>query len=513
KFKMVLPLFQAISLGILALFCRVVYSAYFSPLSKIPNAHFSSPFSNIWLLIQKWNGCENRARLTAHERLGPVIRIGSNELSINHIEGLRTVYNNSSFERTNWFANGFRGNEFPIMATLISTKDHAARKRMMAPMYSKSNIQNSHSVASILDKVVVNTLGNEVEHWAKTETTIDVHSKFRACATDITSAWVYGIHQGTDWLHDESDAKFFIKNFNQSGAGFFWRSELYGLVKVLAKVGLRLVPKISDEAHYKLQEWSQKKCNLLEASMKDNESNDSEARTNKRSTGTHLYGELRSALKKTTQENTILRDETFDHILANQAGTAIALTYTAYSLSLHPQWQDRLRKEFMENPVDHDEDFLSPRALDKLPILDAILTETLRLYAPEPGPWPRSHPNATTTLGEYTGIPAGTIISASAFSLHRNKEVFPDPEEWRPERWLEASPEKRAEMWKWFWAFGSGTRMCIGSNLALLGIKSVLKVIYSKYQTTIVDDSGIEQLDAVIAAPKGDKLLLKFAKV
>ncbi|CAG8979881.1 hypothetical protein HYALB_00002655 [Hymenoscyphus albidus] len=374
------------------------------------------------------------------------------------------------------------------MATLISTKDHAARKRMMAPMYSKSNIQNSHSVASILDKVVLNTLGNEVEHWAKTETTIDVHSKFRACATDITSAWVYGIDRGTDWLHDESDAKFFIENFNQSGAGFFWRSEFYGLVKVLAKIGLRLVPKLSDGSHRKLQEWSQKKCNMLEVSMKEKESDDSKARTNKRSTGTHLYGELRSALKETTQENTILRDETFDHILANQAGTEIALTYTAYSLSLHPQWQDRLRKEFMENPVDLDEDFLvevivrseaiysskgtghiasstsvpshflSPRALDKLPIIDAILTETLRLYAPEPGPWPRSHPSATTTLGKYTGIPPGTIISASAFSLHRNKEVFPDPEEWRPERWLEATPEKRAEMWKWFWAFGSGTR-------------------------------------------------------
>lgn len=39
-----------------------------------------------------------------------------------------------------------------------------------------------------------------------------------------------------------------------------------------------------------------------------------------------------------------------------------------------------------------------------------------------------------------------------------------------------------------------------------------MKVIYSEFETIIVDDAGIEQLDSVIAGPKGDRLLLKFVK-
>jgi hypothetical protein len=53
--------------------------------------------------------------------------------------------------------------------------------------------------------------------------------------------------------------------------------------------------------------------------------------------------------------------------------------------------------------------------------------------------------------------------------LHRNEEVFQEPEMWRPERWLEATQDERDEMARWFWAFGSGGRMCIGNNLAVIG--------------------------------------------
>ncbi|KAI0592101.1 CypX Cytochrome P450 [Pyrenophora tritici-repentis] len=51
------------------------------------------------------------------------------------------------------------------------------------------------------------------------------------------------------------------------------------------------------------------------------------------------------------------------------------------------------------------------------------------------------------------------------YSLHRNGSVFPEPLKWKPERWLGGGKDK-AEMEKWFWAFSSGARMCIGVHLA-----------------------------------------------
>jgi cytochrome P450 len=53
----------------------------------------------------------------------------------------------------------------------------------------------------------------------------------------------------------------------------------------------------------------------------------------------------------------------------------------------------------------------------------------------------------------------------SPYTLHRNAEVFPDPLVFKPERWLGECGDL-AEMKKWFWAFSSGGRMCIGLQYA-----------------------------------------------
>jgi hypothetical protein len=50
-------------------------------------------------------------------------------------------------------------------------------------------------------------------------------------------------------------------------------------------------------------------------------------------------------------------------------------------------------------------------------------------------------------------IPAGTTVSASVYSLHRNPKAFPKPKEWRPERWVEATNESKKDMMKGFWVF------------------------------------------------------------
>lgn len=75
-------------------------------------------------------------------------------------------------------------------------------------------------------------------------------------------------------------------------------------------------------------------------------------------------------------------------------------------------------------------------------------------------------PRGGAKLGGFD-VPAGTAVSASIYSLHRNEEVFSNPEEWKPERWSEATPEKRRQMLKWFWIFGSGGRMYIGNHLGV----------------------------------------------
>jgi len=89
-----------------------------------------------------------------------------------------------------------------------------------------------------------------------------------------------------------------------------------------------------------------------------------------------------------------------------------------------------------------------------------VIKETLRLYAPLPASEPRSYPGDVVVDGYR--IPRGTVVSMAPFALHRNGNVFKDPLVFDPERWLRCTPDEAAEMKRWFWAFSSGGRMCIG---------------------------------------------------
>ena len=70
-----------------------------SGLKDIPNAHFSVPYSRLWLLSIRLRKMENRTRIRLHRRFGPVVRIGPRELSVNCIDdGVRTIYS-SKFDK------------------------------------------------------------------------------------------------------------------------------------------------------------------------------------------------------------------------------------------------------------------------------------------------------------------------------------------------------------------------------------------------------------------------------
>jgi hypothetical protein len=108
--SMALPLFSIIALLALAgiaLYKFILYPAFLSPLSKIPNAHPTAPFSEAWILWTRYSMRNNRATLAAHQRYGPIVRMAPNELSINCVDGgIRTVYA-GGFEKHDWYPRLF----------------------------------------------------------------------------------------------------------------------------------------------------------------------------------------------------------------------------------------------------------------------------------------------------------------------------------------------------------------------------------------------------------------------
>lgn len=141
-------------------------------------------------------------------------------------------------------------------------------------------------------------------------------------------------------------------------------------------------------------------------------------------------------------------DEAQTYIIAGTDTTAITLTYTVWRVCQNLRIQQKLVEELRQLP----EDFGDHEA-QKMPYLNQVIEEALRLHSAAPSGLPRVVPPEGATLaGQY--LPPGSVVCTQAWSLHRNTDIFPDPERFDPDRW--ASPTKNmkdASM-----PFGGGSR-------------------------------------------------------
>lgn len=81
----------------------LIYPAFLSPLSALPNAHWSSSISPLWILHKRYAHRENGALVAAHKRHGPYVRVAPNEVSVDDVEGIKQIYM-GGFDKPDWYA-------------------------------------------------------------------------------------------------------------------------------------------------------------------------------------------------------------------------------------------------------------------------------------------------------------------------------------------------------------------------------------------------------------------------
>ncbi|KAH0287189.1 putative cytochrome P450 monooxygenase [Aureobasidium namibiae CBS 147.97] len=507
-----------------ALYRFVIAPVFFSPLSKIPAAHPTASFTPAWILWTRWCSRENTTVLAAHERLGPLIRLGPNEISVNCVNGgIRTVYT-GGFEKGEWYSNAFSAyGGVHNMFSMEKRDIHSARKRMISNVYAKSSLQASPALREIGETILCGRMLPRIA--AAPGGVLEAYELFSAVTLDVVTSYIFGLEQGSNFTdHPEVGAKW-LHDYKSRQPYLFWIQEMPNVFQLFSKLGLGgwLIPDWVDRKSVAIEEQCLEWCDAAEAAILSGKAAES-ARYYPT-----VYGQLRSMLKKQeksaeklnsqlSQEQRLdLASEMLDHLAAGFDTSGITLTYLAWELSrpCNLEVQSALRKELLSiRPIhpptsaESSTALPSSKELDELPLLHAVVMETLRLHAAIPGGQPRVTP-ATITLGppgdEVHGIPAGVRVVSAAHSLHRNPEVFPEPGRWRPERWLDeqGGVDGGGEKTRWFWAFGSGGRMCVGSNLAVLEMKAIVALVWSNFETTVVDDAGMEHVDAYLAEPRG----------
>lgn len=176
--------------------------------------------------------------------------------------------------------------------------------------------------------------------------------------------------------------------------------------------------------------------------------------------------------------DTQLREEAMTLYLAGHETTALTLTWSWYLLATHPDVEAKLVEEWARVLGGRAP---TPDDLPNLPYTDAVLTEAMRVYPPVY--LIGREATRDLELGDYR-VPRGTTIFMSQWVSHRDPRYFgPDPEAFRPERWLDGLA-KRIPKYAYY-PFGGGPRVCIGNTFALMEAAILLATVGQRYRFTL----------------------------
>ncbi|MDZ8135647.1 MAG: cytochrome P450 [Nostoc sp. DedQUE04] len=170
-----------------------------------------------------------------------------------------------------------------------------------------------------------------------------------------------------------------------------------------------------------------------------------------------------------------LRDQLITLILAGYETTASAMAWGLYWIHQKPLVREKLLQE-----LDTLGDYPDPMSIYRLPYLTAVCNETLRIHPVTMFSFPRVVQEPVELLGHP--LEPGTVLLPSIYLTHQREDLYPQPKEFQPERFVERqfSPYE-------FLPFGGGARRCIGEALALFEMKLVLATVLSRYHLALVD--------------------------
>ncbi|MFL6091200.1 MAG: cytochrome P450 [Aeromicrobium sp.] len=176
-----------------------------------------------------------------------------------------------------------------------------------------------------------------------------------------------------------------------------------------------------------------------------------------------------------------IREQILVFMLAGHETTSASLTFALHLLGRHPDIQQRVRDEVKR--VMGDDPPTAMRLMADLPYTTAVLKEAMRLYPAAPITARRSLED--TTIGGHD-IPAGSDIVLCVWSIHHRADLWPEPEQFKPERFLHST-----EIGRYDWMpFGAGPRACIGQHFSMLESLATLAVLVRDFEFSAPEASS-----------------------
>ncbi|KAL4888249.1 cytochrome P450 [Aspergillus ambiguus] len=186
-------------------------------------------------------------------------------------------------------------------------------------------------------------------------------------------------------------------------------------------------------------------------------------------------GQRRSSFTRTfldNRETYQLSDDEAAYVIgtlfeAGSGTTAAAMMSFCLAMCHHPEWQSKMQDELDDRVGDRMPGFSD---ISQLPTIRAVIKEVLRWRPVTAGNVPHQLIKDDSYQGYF--FPKGTVFHANQWAIHRDPETYPDPESFRPDRWLDPKfPTYQEPLTKFptlqnYSCFGFGRRICPGQTIA-----------------------------------------------
>ncbi|KAI0403420.1 cytochrome P450 [Xylaria palmicola] len=454
------------------------YLVTYSQIRGIP-APFPAQFTNWWLLYACRRGKRYLIVDEAHKRLGPVVRIQPNHVSIADDEVIPIIYGHG---------NGFLKAEFydafvSIKRGLFNTRnraEHTRKRKMVSHTFAPKSVSQFEPYIAENLETFVNRWDELAEKSPRGDKTahVDCLNWFNYVAFDTIGDLAFGapfgmLKTGADIAEVRTSLKAppvyapAVEILNRRG-------------EVSAALGC--LPSIKPYAKWLPDPFFSKGLEAVEnlagiaiARVKDRLENPPDINRK------DLLARLQEGRDEKGEPLGFeeLTAEALTQLIAGSDTTSNSSCALLYHAARTPGVLRKLQEELDAAIPDKAVKVPDYESVRNLPYLEAVISETLRIHSTSGIGLPRQIPQDSSGIhlrGHY--FPPGTVLSVPTYSIHHSKEIWgEDADEFRPERWAEATPRQRNA----FIPFSYGPRSCVGRNVAEMEMKMIAATWLRRY--------------------------------
>ncbi|OTB01148.1 hypothetical protein M426DRAFT_25861 [Hypoxylon sp. CI-4A] len=461
------------------------YFTTYGHLRDIPSP-FPAQFTNFWLLYAARRGKRQFVVDEAHKKLGPLVRIQPNHISVADDEAINIIYGHG---------NGFLKSDFydafvSIKRGLFNTRDrteHTRKRKLISSTFAPKAIiqfepyiyQNLALFVDKWDELVENSPGGKKTAF------IDCLKWFNYVAFDTIGDLAFGapfgmlkagadiaeIRMSVDAPPIHAPAVEILNRRGEVSATL----GCYPYLKPYAKW-------LPDPFFSKGLAAVQNLAGIAIARVKDRLENPPQINR------TDLLAKLQEGRDDKGEPLGFeeLTAEALTQLIAGSDTTSNTSCALLYHAARTPGVLEKMQKELDEASPDDSIKVPDYEAIKNLPYLQMVINETLRIHSTSGIGLPREIPPdspGVTILGHY--FPPGTVLSVPTYSIHHSREIWgPDADEFRPERWADPSLRQRNA----FIPFSTGPRACVGRNVAEMEMKMIVATWARRYDVFLCQD-------------------------